>query len=45
VLVVLITPAVLMIGALLLEWLERKVFTPLQPRAPLVSTSDIDADG
>ncbi len=41
-LIVLITPAVLMIGALLLEWLERKVFTPHQPRA---STSDTDADG
>ncbi len=42
-LVVLVTPAVLMIGALLLERLERKVFMPRRPKAPRLSTSDIGA--
>ena len=43
-LVVLVMPAVLMIGAILVEGWERKVFMSRQPRARLMSTSDVDAD-
>jgi hypothetical protein len=44
VLVVLVMPAVLMIGAKLLERWERQVFMSPHPRARRVSTSDVDAD-
>lgn len=43
-LVVLVIPAVLMIGALLMERLERMVFRPSRPKAPDLSTSDVEAD-
>jgi hypothetical protein len=42
-LVVLVIPAVVMIGALLMERLERKVFTAPHSKAPGMSTNDIEA--
>jgi hypothetical protein len=45
VLVVFALPAVLMIGVLLLERLERRVFMPPRPKTSSVSTSDTDATG
>lgn len=44
-LIVLVLPAIMMIGALLLERLEHTVFRPSNPPAPRMSTSDTDANG